>query len=172
MSIGLLGQCLSEFDREMGMTGRVLARVPDAHLTWRPHPRSLTLGALAWHVASVPGWLPRIIAESGFDLVDASLPDPDAPQAEGPAAAILGRFEVGRAAARQALVASTDARLLESWTLAKAGQPLLTMPRIVALRAEGLYHLAHHRGQLTVYLRLLDIPLPALYGPSADEGRL
>ncbi len=87
-------------------------------------------------------------------------------------AAILARFEAGVAEARRALRESTDARLADTWSLCKDGEVIITLPRIVALRTEGLYHLTHHRGQLTVYLRLLEIPIPPIYGPTADEGRL
>lgn len=168
MSLGLLDQCLSEFDREIGVTRRVLARVPDDRLSWGPHPRSMTLGRLATHVASLPGWLPQILNEARFDL--AALPASSL--ADHSVAAILGRFDGGVASARHALCESTDARLAETWTLCKDGDVVITLPRIVALRTEGLYHLTHHRGQLTVYLRLLDIPIPPIYGPTADEGRL
>jgi uncharacterized damage-inducible protein DinB len=168
MSLGLLDQCLSEFDREIGVTRRVLARVPGDRLSWGPHPRSMTLGRLATHIASLPGWLPQILNETMFDL--ASLPATAI--ADETAAAILARFDTGVADARRALRESTDARLADTWTLRKDGEVILTLPRIVALRTEGLYHLTHHRGQLTVYLRLLDIPIPPIYGPTADEGRL
>jgi uncharacterized damage-inducible protein DinB len=168
MSIGLLDQCLSEFDREMGATRRVLMRVPDDRLSWRPHPRSMTLGRLATHVAEIPGWAQGVLDAPGFDLADIC-----AAPAEDPAAdAVRTRFEASVARARAALTASTDARLAETWTLRKDGLVLLTVPRIVALRTECLYHLTHHRGQLTVYLRLLDIAVPPTYGPTADEGRL
>jgi len=168
MSLGLLDQCLSEFDREIGVTRRVLARVPDDRLAWGPHPRSMTLGRLATHIASLPGWLPRILNEGTFDL--AMLPATSV--VDETSAAILSRFEAGVAEARHALRESTDARLADTWTLCKEGEVIITLPRIVALRTEGLYHLTHHRGQLTVYLRLLDIPIPPIYGPTADEGRL
>jgi uncharacterized damage-inducible protein DinB len=168
MSLGLLDQCLSEFDREIGVTRRVLARVPDDRLSWGPHPRSMTLGRLATHVASLPGWLPQILNEAAFDL--AALPA--STSADDSSAAILARFDAGVADARHALRESTDARLVETWTLRKDGEVVITLPRIVALRTEGLYHLTHHRGQLTVYLRLLDVPIPPIYGPTADEGRL
>lgn len=170
MSLGLLDQCLSEFDREMGVTRRVLARVPGDRLSWGPHPRSMTLGRLASHLASLPGWWPQILDDSNFDL--AAVTAASASTIDETPESILARFEAGVAAARRALLASTDARLADTWTLRKDGDVVLTLPRIVALRTEGLYHLTHHRGQLTVYLRLLDIPIPPIYGPTADEGRL
>lgn len=168
MSLGLLDQCVSEFDREIGVTRRVLARVPDSRLSWGPHPRSMTLGRLATHIASLPGWLPQILNEPMFDLSGL----PAAPCVDGSCAAILARFDAGVVEARNALCDSTDARLADIWTLRKDGEVVITLPRIVALRTEGLYHLTHHRGQLTVYLRLLDIPVPPVYGPTADEGRV
>lgn len=168
MSIGALPLLLSEFDREMGATRRVLARVPERHLDWRPHERSMTLGRLATHVASLPGWLATIVRENAFDLADVPL----APLVDPATAAAIARFDAAAADARRALLDTTDARLLELWTLRKDGHDLVSAPRIVALRTEGLYHLIHHRGQLTVYLRLLNVPLPPIYGPTADEGRL
>jgi uncharacterized damage-inducible protein DinB len=169
VSLGLLDQCLSEFDREMGVTRRVLARVPEAHLAWRPHARSMSLGRLATHVASLPAWAAYILTSPDFDLAAAgAVSAGDDPTL----AAIAARFEAGVAQARLALRGSTDARLVETWTLRREGEVVLTLPRVVALRTEALYHLSHHRGQLSVYLRLLDVPLPPIYGPTADEGRL
>lgn len=168
MSLGLMDQLISEFDRESGATRRVLARVPGDRLTWQPHLRSMTLGRLATHIAELPAWIAYIAQEPGFDLASV----PEVPRLESSVQAIATLFDAGIANARQALCASTDARLLETWTLRHKGQSVLTLPRIVALRTEGLYHLTHHRGQLTVYLRLLDVPLPPVYGPTADEGRL
>jgi uncharacterized damage-inducible protein DinB len=168
MSLGLLEQCLSEFDREMGITRRVLCRVPADRLTWRPHDRSMTLGRLATHVAEIPGWVTPILESGSFDLAQI----PAIPAEDTSVTAVRARFEEAAARSRAALLASNDVRLAETWTLRKEGLVLLTVPRIVALRTEGLYHLTHHRGQLTVYLRLLDIPVPPSYGPTADEGRL
>jgi uncharacterized damage-inducible protein DinB len=168
VSLGALPLLLSEFDREMGATRRVLARVPDTYFLWQPHERSMTLGGLTAHIASLPGWLATIVRENAFDLIDV----PVESVADSSTAAALARFDAATADARRALVDTTDARLLEPWTLRKEGHDLVSAPRIVALRTEGLYHLTHHRGQLTVYLRLLGVPLPPIYGPTADEGRL
>jgi uncharacterized damage-inducible protein DinB len=168
VSLGLLDQCLSEFDRELGVTRRVLQRVPADRLSWTPHARSMTIGRLATHIASLPGWLPVFLETTSFDLSELPALAADDPSVD----AVLARFDANTSTARRALVASTDARLAEIWTLRKDGQVVLTVPRIVALRTEALYHLTHHRGQLTVYLRLLDVPVPPIYGPTADEGRL
>lgn len=167
MSLGLQDQLLSEFDREMGATRRVLARVPDACLGWQPHGRSMSMGRLTTHIAQLAGWIAHIVDEPSFDLALA----PAVPRVEGTSAAIASLFERESSRARTAICGTTDARLVESWTLRKEGHVLLTAPRIVAVRTEGLYHLTHHRGQLTVYLRLLDLPVPPIYGPTADEGR-
>ena len=128
----------------------------------------MTLGRLATHVASMPGWRrdSRVAGRSTSPTFRRRRPRTRPPTR-------CARASRPRVAARgAALCASTDARLVETWTLRKDGQVLLTLPRIVALRTEGLYHLTHHRGQLTVYLRLLDIAVPPIYGPTADEGRL
>ncbi len=168
MSLGMQDQLLAEFDREMGATRRVLARVPDGRIGWQPHPRSMSLGRLATHIAQLAGWVAHIIEASSFDLVLVSA----IARVEPTAAAVVSLFEHEAARARAAICGTTDARLVESWTLRKEGQVLLIAPRIVAVRTEGLYHLTHHRGQLSVYLRLLDVPVPPIYGPTADEGRL
>ncbi|HEX7086970.1 MAG TPA: DinB family protein [Vicinamibacterales bacterium] len=167
MSLGLQEQLLAELDREMGATRRVLSRVPDASFDWTPHPRSRSLGGLATHVAELPGWIAHIIEEPSFDLACV----PAAPRMDPDRAAVLARFEHEAARARRAVCAAVDTRLLETWSLLRDGRVLLTAPRIVAVRTEGLYHLVHHRGQLGVYLRLLGVPLPPVYGPTADEGR-
>jgi len=168
VSLGLQEQLLAEFDREMGATRRVLARVPDGSFAWTPHPRSRSLGALATHVADLPRWIAHIVSEPSFDLSCVPAEPPVAPDA----ASVLARFEREVAEARRAVCAAVDTRLLETWSLLRDGRVLLTAPRIVAVRTEGLYHLVHHRGQLGVYLRLLGVPLPPVYGPTADEGRL
>jgi uncharacterized damage-inducible protein DinB len=168
VSLGSLALLLSEFDREIGATRRVLVRVPGSHLGWRPHERSMTLGRLTTHIASLPGWLATIVRGDTFDLADVAA----AAIEDSSIAAAIARFEDAAADARRAILDTTDARLLGPWTLRKDGHDLVSAPRIVALRTEGLYHLTHHRGQLTVYLRLLNVPLPPIYGPTADEGRL
>lgn len=168
MSLGLQDQLLAEFDREIGATRRVLARLPDASFGWTPHARSMPLGRLATHLAEIAGWIAHIVDEPSFDLAHA----PAAPRVEPDAAAVLALFDREAARARRAVCATTDTRLAETWSLLRDARVLLTAPRIVAVRTEGLYHLVHHRGQLCVYLRLLDVPLPPVYGPTADEGRI
>jgi len=156
---------LSEFDRETGATRRLLSRLPGVHLAWRPHPRSRSLAELATHMADLPGWVTVIATSAGFDL---PADDPPGP-ADASVDAVLARYDGHVARARGALAALSDAELDLRWTLSRAGHPLLVLPRGIAIRVQLLGHLIHHRGQLTVYLRLLDVPLPPIYGPTADR---
>lgn len=154
-----------DLDDELAATRRLLERVPDEHLGWRPHARSMTLGALATHLATLPYWMHTTLAEDAFDL--AATPRNEA---LGSRAAILERFDAHAAALRAQWRDTPEATLAAPWTLRQGERVLLTQPRAAVLRGMGLSHLIHHRGQLTVYLRLLDVPLPALYGPTADEA--
>ncbi len=158
---------LAEFDREAGLTRRVLARAPGDRLDFCPHPRSMTLGRLITHLAELPAWGAALVASDGFDLADRPAND----RVEASLADVLAAFDRNISSARQAIVARTDAELLAPWTLKTGGRDVFTVPRLIALRMLLLEHSTHHRGQLTVYLRLLDVPLPPLYGPTADEGR-
>ena len=159
---------LPEFDQEMATTRRLLERVPDEHKDWKPHEKSWPLGGLAIHVASLVMWQKMTLEASELDLEP-----PGGPAFEPPVftsiADTLAMFDENVAGARAALEAASDADLMSPWTLAKGGQALFTMPRIDCIRTFVLNHLIHHRGQLTVYLRLKDVPLPAIYGPSADD---
>jgi uncharacterized damage-inducible protein DinB len=159
---------LVEFDREAGLTRQVLERLQGDRLDWQPHPRSRTLGQLALHLAELPRWGASVAAGAEFDLEQM----PATPSAS-PAnvAGLLTLFEANSSEARRAVSTRTDAELLAPWTLRRAGDEVFTVPRLMAVRTVLLQHATHHRGQLTVYLRLLDVPLPPLYGPTADEGR-
>jgi uncharacterized damage-inducible protein DinB len=159
---------LAEFDRGAGLTRRVLARVPPDRLEWRPHEKSMTLGRLVTHLAELPGWGASLVETREYDLSQR----PPTEQTDLTLDAARARFEANVAAMRQAILSRTDPELLAPWTLKSEGRELFTAPRLVALRTLLLEHSAHHRGQLTVYLRLLDVPLPPLFGPSADEGRI
>lgn len=159
---------LAEFDHEMASTRRVLACVPADKLGWLPHPRSRTFGALAAHISAITFWSAHILEREAFDLDDA------APVAEAPAAsmpAVLQQFTDGVALGRR-LLDRSEAELQAMWALRQAGQPLFAMPRAAAFRTFVLGHVVHHRGQLSVYLRLNDIPVPPIYGPSADSWRI
>lgn len=159
---------LPEFDQEMARTRKVLERVPEDLLGWRPHPKSWTLAELATHVAWIGAWTTPTLQQAELDL--ASPTAPPSPKAAGSRRDLLALFDGVRAAARPALEAADEACLAKPWSLKAGDQVFFTMPRGGVMRTFVLNHLIHHRGQLEVYLRLNDVPLPALYGPSADEG--
>lgn len=159
---------LPEFDHEMATTRRLLDRVPEPEFNWRPHEKSMSLGQLAGHIANLPLWCTMILESTSLDLDSPALVSERFAKPET-RAALLRDFDTKVAAARAQLVARTDAELLVPWTLTKSEQELFTMPRISVLRSFVMNHLIHHRGQLTVYLRLKNIALPAIYGPTADE---
>jgi len=165
--MSLSSALLPEFDHEMATTRRLLERVPPAELGWRPHPRSMTLGQLIHHLANLPMWCRETLEHPAIDLDtfggQVLLADPVSREA------VLRDFDTRVAAARQALADASDAHLLAMWTLRKGPQEVFSMPRISAIRSFVMNHLVHHRGQLSVYLRLKDVPLPPIYGPSADE---
>ena len=158
---------LPEFDHEMATTRRLLERLPEAEFAWKPHDRSMALGQLAGHIANLPQWCSATLASTVFDL-DA-LPADARPQLPASRAAVLEEFDGKVAAARGQLTSTTDAEFMTPWTLKKGGQEVFTLPRISAIRSFVMNHLIHHRGQLSVYLRLKDVPLPSIYGPTADE---
>jgi uncharacterized damage-inducible protein DinB len=157
---------LPEFDREMGLTRRLLERVPDGQFAWKPHDRSMSLGRLAEHLAELPGWARVSIVDSGIDM---TTPRPEGYTPPATRAAVLDLFDKNVADARGALVGRTDAELMAPWTLRAQGKEVFTMPKAAVLRSFVVNHLIHHRGQMTVYLRLQNVSLPSIYGPSADE---
>jgi uncharacterized damage-inducible protein DinB len=158
---------LPEFDHEAGVTRRLLERLPDARFAWTPHQKSMPLGRLATHVAEVLTWLPETVNQTELNWDSTK---PYAPKACETRADVLTFFDASRDAARKALAGASDAELMQPWSFKKDGQVVFSMPRIGVIRSMVMNHLIHHRAQLGVYLRLQDIPLPAMYGPSADEG--
>ena len=158
---------LPEFKHEMASTRRVLERVPEEHSPWKPHPKSYAFGELAVHVANIPGWIPVVLQHDEFNF-DVSGPA-IFPRAFTSHAALLERFDRNVAEAEAAISSASDDELKKSWSLKNQGAVLFTVPRVSALRSFVMNHHIHHRGQLTVYLRLKDVPLPAIYGSSADE---
>jgi uncharacterized damage-inducible protein DinB len=157
---------LPEFDHEMATTRRLLERAPEAAFAWRPHDKSMSLGQLAGHIANLPRWCTIALESTTFDLDTFGDSRPDAPASAG---AVLQDFDTKAKAARALLVAQSDAELLTPWTLKKGGQEMFTMPRISVIRSFVMNHLIHHRGQLTVYLRMNNVSIPPIYGPTADE---
>ncbi len=161
----LVEPIVGEFQEEVGITRRILERIPGNKLDWRPHAKSMTLGQLAWHIATVPGGLARILAQDGFDVSQASFVHPQPKSKEE----ILVALEESARGGEAFLKSLSDDQALGGWRLAKGERELFVRPRIEVLRQIMLNHWYHHRGQLSVYLRLLDVPVPVVYGRSADE---
>ena len=160
----LIDPILAELDQETSSTRNLLSRVPEDKLGWKPHPKSMSLGQLAFHVAVVPGGIAEAACLDQFELPEFKHPDPKNKKE------ILDSLEQSVATARQKLGALDDARLLATWTATKNGKQMMAIPRIGVIRSILLNHWYHHRGQLDVYLRLLNVPLPSIYGPTADEN--
>jgi uncharacterized damage-inducible protein DinB len=161
----LVDALLPEFDHEMATTRTVLERVPEEKFDWKPHAKSFSLGALAAHVATLPVWATETLTRGEIDLD----PNQRPPSALPSRTELLATFDRNVGDARAALAGRTDAELDAMWSLKRGGRTLFTMPKTAVLRSFVLNHLVHHRGQLTVYLRLVDAPVPSIYGPSADE---
>ena len=159
---------LPEFDHEMAVTRRVLERVPESGWAWKPHEKSFDLGGLAAHVARIPRWGRTILDGDSYDL---DHEDTAATGAAPPATlqGVLETFDRHVGDLRKQLINRTDGELMAPWALKRGSHLVMSMPRLTALRSFVLHHLIHHRGQLTVYLRLQDVPLPPLYGSTADE---
>jgi uncharacterized damage-inducible protein DinB len=158
-----------ELDQETATTRRVLERCPEDKFGWKPHAKSFSMAGLCTHIANMLGWGVDTINKDSFDVA----PVGAEPYKEEPVATnkeLLERFDKNSAAFRAALVAASDEQLMKNWSLLSGGQTIFTMPRVAILRGMILNHIIHHRGQLSVYLRLNDIPVPSIYGPSADES--
>jgi uncharacterized damage-inducible protein DinB len=159
---------LPEFDHEMGATRRLLERVPEADFAWRPHDKSYPLGHLAAHIANLPNWVGITMDTSELDT--AEIGEESRPTQPASLAELLARFDENVKNARARIDEQTDPAFFAPWTLKSSGQAMFTMPKLSVLRTFVMNHLIHHRGQLTVYLRLRNVPLPSIYGPTADEG--
>jgi uncharacterized damage-inducible protein DinB len=155
---------LQELEQEAQATRRVLERVPDAHLDWRPHPKSYSLGQLALHVAQIPGGVATLAMQSPAS------PPPFVQERARRSADLVPALNESIKTARSALAKASDDTMMETWRLVAGDRELMTMPRAAFLRAIMLNHWYHHRGQLLVYLRQLNVPVPSVYGPSADEN--
>ena len=155
---------LAELEYESAATLKVLERVPREHFDWRPHAKSMTLGTLAWHIASIPRTIGRLLDAGEFDLTKARPAGSPASDAD-----LTGEYKRNLDAIRAQIGAFDDAAVKQPFTLRRGDQILQTIPRVAVLRNIFMNHTVHHRGQLTVYLRMLDVPLPAIYGTSADE---
>jgi len=153
---------LPEFDQEMATTRRVLERVPDGKGEWKPHPKSFSLAHLAQLNSWIPSWITGTLRDTTMDLSEAP------PYSIETTKTILSQFDSNVRDARAALTATSDANFQSTWSLGRDGTVFFSMPRVAAVRLH-INHLIHHRGQLSVYLRLLDVPVPSIYGPTADE---
>lgn len=158
---------LHEYDHEMATTRRLLERVPEQHFAWKPHEKSMTLGELAGHLSNIPFWASAILNAEFFDL--ATLGDVRAKPAES-REALLKDYDAKVGDARKLLANAGDPEMRARWSLKRGGEEMFTMPRVTALRSFVMNHSIHHRGQLSVYLRLQNVPLPPIYGPTADEA--
>jgi len=161
---------LLDFDAEMANTRRTLERVPVEKPDWKPHEKSMALGRLARHVAELPNWAAMTINTESLDIQPPGAPPYQPPPPASSREELLGLFEKSSAEARAAIAGASDERLRETWSLLFSGQNVFSMPRLSVVRMTVMNHMIHHRAQLGVYLRLNGIPVPALYGPSADEG--
>jgi len=155
---------IAELDQENQTTERLLARVPDAKMSWKPHAKSLSLGQMAMHVATIPGAVATFLANDTFEL--GGVPRPEAKSAQELTAAL----QESVAAAKKYLAGVDDNKALATWKMTIGGNVVMEAPRMAMIRGLMLNHWIHHRGQLSVYLRLLDVPLPPFYGPTADEN--
>jgi uncharacterized damage-inducible protein DinB len=158
---------LPEFDHETATTRTLLERVPEASAGWKPHDKSMSLGELAMHIAHIPVWASVTLERKEYDTNPpdgtriGSPPFESCPQ-------MLRAYDENVRAARALLVRTTDGEFMVQWTLKSGGKSLYNMPRVAVFRSLVLNHAVHHRGQLSVYLRLLDVPIPNIYGPTAD----
>jgi uncharacterized damage-inducible protein DinB len=155
---------LPEFDQEMANTRKILDCVPEDKFAWKPHAKSMSLDRLASHVAELSNWGGTIITEDRLDLTPGMKPYMASTKAE-----LMEAFDKNVAATHEALAGASDEHLGKIWTFTYAGHTIFALPRTVAMRNMVMSHLIHHRGQLSVYLRLLDVAIPGMYGPSADD---
>jgi uncharacterized damage-inducible protein DinB len=161
---------LAELERESAGTRHALERVPEGHNSWKPHPKSMEFGYLAALVATMPAWIVSMVKDEEFDLQSAAGKE-YTPPLWTKRAELLAAHDASIAAAREALAGTTDEHLATKWKFMAGGHVISQNPRHQMIRDSVFNHLAHHRGQLTVYLRLNEASVPAIYGPSADEGR-
>ncbi|MGH2373411.1 MAG: DinB family protein [Gammaproteobacteria bacterium] len=162
--MALIDGLLQELEEEARTTRRVLERVPDNQLTWRPHKKARTLGELALHVASVPGGVAEMAVHSPVQAPRFTDPSPSS------ASELIPALNQSIARAKKLLAGMDDATLMTTWRMMQGERELFAIPRVALLRSIMLNHWYHHRGQLTVYLRELGVPIPSIYGPSADEN--
>lgn len=163
--MAIVDALLPEFDREMTITRKLLERVPEDKFAWKPHAKSMSFVELATHLATLPSWGAVTLNQSEIDMGGQNTNTAATSRAD-----LLARFDKNVSETRSALTGKSDAEMMAPWSLKQNGQKLFTMPKTTVWRGFVLNHLVHHRGQLSVYLRLNDVPVPSMYGPSADEA--
>jgi uncharacterized damage-inducible protein DinB len=162
--MAIISSIIAELEQEAKTTRRVLERLPDAHWDWKPHEKSMPLGKLGHHVATLPGFFSEVALADSFDVVNSKREN------SANCAEVLQRHDAGLAAALKNLPKIDDTLAMGNWSFLREGKPMMTMPRIALIRGLLMNHWIHHRGALTVYLRLLNVPVPPIYGPTADEN--
>ncbi len=162
----MIDSILMELEQEAGTTQKILERTPEAKLSWRPHPKSMTLGQLAFHIASVQGTIAQMSTVDAFEIPSFTQPEPASKKE------ILDAHAHSIAQAKELLAPKDDAWMMSTWAATRGGTQVMALPRVGLLRAIMLNHVYHHRGQLSVYLRLLGESVPSVYGPTADENPL
>jgi uncharacterized damage-inducible protein DinB len=159
----LVDPLIAELEQEAESTRRVLEQIPEAKLSWRPHPKSMSLGQLALHLATIPGGVAQVAAQDTMEKPDFDRPEPKSKRE------VLEALGPSLASAMEFLRGLDDTRATQTWSMTLAGKPIFSLPRIGLVRTIMLNHWYHHRGEMQVYLRLLDVPVPPVYGPTADE---
>jgi uncharacterized damage-inducible protein DinB len=156
---------LPEFDHEMANTRKLLECVPQDKFDWKPHAKSMSLGRLATHVAELVEWGALVVNQDKLELGTGAQP-PAPSTTDG----LISMLDKNVESSRTAIAGASDQHLAKNWDFLYGGHPIFSMPRMVVLRSVVMNHVIHHRGQLSVYLRLLDVPIPGMYGPSADAS--
>lgn len=159
---------LGELENEAKVTRQVLERVPAEKFDWKPHEKSMTMGRLAVHIAEMFGWTKETLKQDVLDFANADFKPFEPKSSEE----LLAFFDDHLAKAKIIIAETSDERFLTDWTMRNGEQVYFTMPKVAVMRSFVMNHIVHHRGQLSVYLRLNDIPVPSIYGPSADEGQM
>jgi uncharacterized damage-inducible protein DinB len=163
--VSIIDSILAELNQEANSARRLLERAPESKFGWKPHDKSMTLGNLAVHVATIPGLFGRLATQDGFDAANFKpMPVPNT------TAELVGIFDASMADAKKYLSTLDDSMLMAPWSFKNGEKTIMTLPRIGLIRSILCNHFYHHRGQLSVYFRLLDVPIPSIYGPSADEN--
>ncbi len=168
MSNTISQSLLPEFDHEMAVTRKVLTRVPEDRLDFRPHPKSMTMARLAGHVAELPLWAVMTLGQDELEMRPGGVASFEA-FTYGTQASALSLFDDNVARGRALLASTDDEAMMRPWTLKDNGRVVLVMPKVAVIRSFVMNHIVHHRAQLGVYLRMTDVPVPSIYGPSADE---